>query len=518
MLSSFREFGYAFSRWIGGSGVVLTDENPTTLPYETPPPPALKAQATRGAFWLVLQALLAKGVAALGNLALAWLLMPEDFGLIAMAYTVTAFTSLLQSAGLREVLVQRHKRFELWATPGFWMAVTLGLAMGLATLIAAPIAARVYGDPRLQGLLMLLAAGAPIISLSMVPSARLQNQMRFRTSAALGLVDSVLFVALTVLFAWMGYRAYSFVIARLIVVVITSSAMWMLAGVRIHPRPHLRRWRFLIGDTTSLFLTSAAATVVSQADYMMLGRLRGTQELGIYFFAFTLSTQALNILTNSLTHVLFPALSKLQDEPERQVRAYLSAAQVLATVGIPLCILQAALAEPAMKLLVGPEWSRSIPVLQVLSIAMCIQLIGATGGSLLKAQGRFMTQLRLAGLGAAVFVAIMWMSAALGGAVSVAWGVLIGYAAIWPIQMREAIRPGGAGWKQVLGIFFVPVMSSAAAAVAGVALAMLTPLFPLRELAQIGVITCVFSGIYLALVHRIDQQRLQDVLALLLRR
>jgi PST family polysaccharide transporter len=95
----------------------------TILPYETPPKPSLARRTASGFVWMTTQSLGLKLLSAASQLALAWLLQPTEFGLIGLAYAVTGFTALIQQAGLREILVQRHNRFRRWSNAAFWMSL-----------------------------------------------------------------------------------------------------------------------------------------------------------------------------------------------------------------------------------------------------------------------------------------------------------------------------------------------------------------------------------------------------------
>src|SRR5262245_29080672 len=108
-----------------------------------PPPgsgPTLTGRTARGFAWLLAQTVVDRLVSASGQLALAWLLRPDDYKLLALVYTVTTFAGLLQQAGLGQVLIQRHAKFARWATPVFWMALTLGVVAGGATAAISPLA------------------------------------------------------------------------------------------------------------------------------------------------------------------------------------------------------------------------------------------------------------------------------------------------------------------------------------------------------------------------------------------
>src|SRR5262245_45270348 len=144
------------------------------------PPPSVGYVVTRGLFWLSANTVAAKLVSIVGQVVLSWLLLPEEFGSIGLAYTVLAFATLIQQAGLTEILVQRGEHFRRWANPAFWLSLSLGLLAAALTIAAAPVAARIYHDPRVVSLLVVLALSLPVTSLALVPTARIQHQMQFR--------------------------------------------------------------------------------------------------------------------------------------------------------------------------------------------------------------------------------------------------------------------------------------------------------------------------------------------------
>jgi PST family polysaccharide transporter len=318
--------------------------------------------------------------------------------------------------------------------------------------------------------------------------------------------------------AAIGFGAYSFSLPRPISMTVVAALMWWVAAAPVRMNIQFRRWRFLVGDTAYLFLTSLALTVIMQGDYILLGLLRDATQVGIYFFAFNLSTQTLTVLSTNLVNVLFPALSQLQGDVIRQTQAYLSAARILAAIGIPLCLLQAALAEPAMRLLVAARWAPSIPVLEVLSIAMSLNLVAGTSYSIFKAQGRFRTLTWLTLAGAVAFLVCVSIAAMLGDALSVAVGVLVFYALFWPVQMYVAIRAGGGGWRDVWQVFCVPVFFGGFAVAVGYAAAKLVPHVPLRDAIRIALITMCSAGIYLLLLRLFARDLLEQVLWLARRR
>ena len=410
----------------------------------------------RGFAWLTLEAVGDKLVQLAGQLVLAQMLVPAHFGLLAKALTVTAFINLLQEPGIRIVLIQRGNQFRRWAAPAFWMSISAGIAGGILTLLAAPLAAAIYKTDELIGLLAVLALTAPLRNCGIVPEARLRCDLRFGRIAIVRFVALTATMALTIVLAWLDYGAYSFVIPRPIIAAAESLAYWLLSPVRISFRLRLKRWRFLFSDTGTLFLASLFRQFTWQGDYIILGILHNDIVVGIYYFAFSMSTQAMMLLTNNLSRTLFPALAKMQTDTKRVLRNFLSAIRLLALLGVPACLLQASLAKPIFTIFLNSEYQPVIPVLQILSIGMAFRLTGSAAGSLLQSQGRFGTILVMNIAYAAFFLTAVTIGAIRGGSISVACAVALFYAGMGPVHLYVAIRTCGGQLVDVARMLIKP--------------------------------------------------------------
>ena len=395
-----------------------------------------------------------------GQIILAWYLVPDDFGQLGLALTVTAFASLLQNAGIREILIHRQKRFASWANPAFWMSAFTGLLAGGFIVAVAPVAAAAYHNPQLVGLLLLFALSPPLFALAVVPDAQLQIQLRFRALAIVNIVLNIAQTATLVLLAWRGFGAYSFPLAPLAVLPARVAVTMWMARPPIRLSPQLRRWRYLLKDSSRLLLSGALLALTTQGDYLILGRLYDTATVGVYVFAFNLSTQVLVLLMSNLSGVLFPALSQLRNDPPRQLRAFRRAAQALVVVATPLCLLQAAVADPLLRLLFGDKWLAAIPILQVLSVAIAAGILNGPSFNLLQARGRFGTVLWLSVLAAAMAFAGWIPGALLGKGLGLACGGLTACAITSFIVLTQAVAAAGGSRRDVFSALAGPVVAA----------------------------------------------------------
>ena len=404
----------------------------------------LGPRATRGLAWMTAKTMGMKATSLIGQVVLAWLLLEDDFGVYALALTVFGVASLIHQGGVREVLVHRQASFDRWATAGFWLSLVLGSGSALVMIGLTPVAVAVYDEPRLESLLWILAASIPLQSLGVVPHALLQKELRFRALAVTGFGAHLLETASSVLLAFLGFGALSFILPKPAIALFSTLVLWILARPSLQRGFAFRRWRYLINHSLLSLSAAFLAMTIAQGDYALLGFLFPAQLVGIYFLAYRLSSQTLAVFNSNLAQVLLPALTRYRSDPERQVQGFLSGIRPLAFITVPVCLLQAALADPVITVLFEERWSDAIPLVQILSIGMAFNAVGGNPGStLLKAQGRFSTLVLVLGVKTGVFVAAVGTGASFFGVTGAAFGVLFFMISTGVLAFTVAVSLGG---------------------------------------------------------------------------
>lgn len=439
-----------------------SSDGPGAKAEQAPAPVDVGDQTARGFVWVLLEVLGTRVVSAGSQVALAWLLLPEHFGLVGLAQSVMALTTALSLGGVQTVLVQRHGRFRELSSAAFWLCLGSGGAAAALTAAAAPAAASIYREPELFKLLLALALAIPIRSFGLVAEAWLRIGLKFRVLTILALVNTVLVALLSVLFAWLGFGALSFVLPQPIVAVVRSIGTWSLARPPMEWKRGIKGWKKLLPDGGRVLGWSLLTRLMAQADYFVLGVWHDAATVGLYFFAFSLAMQARQLLLSSVARVLFPALSHLTAEPDRQLSAFLRASRVLAFVAVPVYVLQLVVAVPLFEIFFADRWRAAIVLFQILSASVVLRVVTGVAVSMLNAQGRFGTLLAFRAIGAPVLFSMYAYAAWQGGPVDVAWAAVIWSIAPGPVLVYLALRPTRS-WHDVLRVYLIPVLTAAAA-------------------------------------------------------
>jgi O-antigen/teichoic acid export membrane protein len=465
---------------------------------------------------MLLQTIFTKGAGTVGQIIVAWFLSPHDFKLVGLAYLVTSFPNLIRDAGLQGILAQRQRFLRRWLEPVFWLSLSLGVAAFLIMVVAAPISARVFAQPQLTGLITVIAVGSLFGSLGTVPAALVLVHLRFRFQALLGLFSALFVQILSIILAWRGFGAYSYIIPNALCTMLTSAIYWYTAPAKIHWRPYFNRWRGLVGDSGALLVINLLAMLVTQGDYFFLGIFHKHDDAtGIFYFSFNLSWQMLVLLTANVGSVLYPTMVKLLHDPPRQMQAFLRSMRVLALVCVPGCLLQAALTNSGIHLVFKPKWYPAIPVVEVLCIGMAIRCVGITAMAVNLTRGRYHLQAVISAVYSIIFLLTMAVAAKLGGALAVAVAEAGFYLIVDPINLGLILKLNGEQpVRQLLRIYGVPLIAGAFAAGLAYTAALALPAFHGDNLARILLVTLLTASIYLPLIRKFAPADWKDVLSL----
>ncbi len=368
-----------------------TEPSRQVEPQEDDAPPdgkSLRDHATGGFVWLFGQTVVSRLATFASQVTLAWILDPTAFGTVGLAYSVMAFAGVFQGTTVGKVLVAEQRRFGLLANSAFWLSIALGLGTGLLVVLAAPVAGRVFDSEALPHLLWILAAALPFQSIRTVPDAALSKQLRFGDLAKLNVLDLVGLHGLTVVLALLGFGVYSFVLPLLLTAPLVTGLYFYVSGVRpgAFDRSH---WGTLFLPSGQLILSALLSKVTSYGDYLLLGAAYTEAEVGLYYVAFTLSSQAVMLVVSNLNRMLFPVLSQLRDEPKRQREAFVRVCKVGAALAVPASLYIAFHAEPIIRLLYEPQWLPAVPLLAVLALASVGDVVAGAGWACISARGEF---------------------------------------------------------------------------------------------------------------------------------
>lgn len=426
---------------------------------------SLGDKAAVGAIWSTIQTIAARLMGISANLALAWLLTREDFGLFGKAATIAAFCEVFGAGGIGTILIVRKNKFHRWAEPAQWLGLSLGITVSILMIVCGMVITLQPGTQRASELFVIISLMAltPLFrSFATVPYAKLRIDMRFKKIAVLETIMMLGSSIFKVALAFFGCGAFSFVIPTVATAFVRSAYFWKVSGVKFSRSLGLKRWKYLFDDGLMLILTALLFKLVTYGDYAILTLFVSLEQLGVYFFAFTYSVMGVVMLTAGLNGVLVPTFASIENK-DRRNQAFVRSASLLLALVCPLCFLQSAVSEPAVNLLLKDTWQPAIILLQILSLGMAGRTISWLAASLMESQRRFRTRFLLGIISAAIFLTIVLLGASTLGTLGVAIGVAIFFPIMSAGATLVALNDSGNAVSLLGKIVFKPVISSAIA-------------------------------------------------------
>jgi lipopolysaccharide exporter len=356
---------------------------------------SLGTKTLRIAFWAY-GSYVAGRLLVLASVAiLARVLVPEDFGLVALALTFTALLETVNDFGLSQALiVSKEEDVETKSNTVFFYGLAIALGGALVIVAIAPLVARFFDEPDLLPLVMVLSLNFPLRALGATHEALAMKSLNFRARTAAEICDVTVRGLVGIVLALLGFGAWSLVLGLLAGVAVWSSVLWRL----IPWRPRLRARRshakelFKFGGT--LTGVDVLHGLTTSADSIIIGRVLGATSLGLYSIGFRLPQLAVVNISMTAGIVLFPAYTKV--EGGRLRSAYLQSLRYTLVIAAPLAAGLIVMADPIVLALFGDQWGPSAAVMQIISLyALCLA-IEIPGGTIFKVTGRASILLKLA--------------------------------------------------------------------------------------------------------------------------
>lgn len=440
--------------------------------------------------WAGLTMVISKGATVAAMLVLSRLLVPEDFGLFAVGILVINYLDRVKDVGIGSALVYRREQWSDLAGTGLTLSIAASALAGTAAFLLAPAVAAFFHAPEARELLRALALVIVISGFSIVPDSRLRRELQFKRRLIPEAATAVVKGGVSIVLALAGFGVWSLVWGQLAGTVVQTVLYWLLAGWR--PRPAWNRSdaaKLLRYGVPSMFV-AILAVVHENLDYLLIGHRLPAVDLGYYFMAFRIPELLVIGICVVAGQVLFPTLSRLQDDLRRLGGAYVGAVRSIAVFTTPIALLLALLAPEVIAVLYGDQWDAAVPVLRLLGVFSAVYALSFHAGEVYKATGR-PGILNSIAVGKLLFLApAMWFAAG-HSIVAVAGVILAGNVVLTGVKLAIVIRIAHLSWARMLRAF-VPAVSGAAlmtvvVTTASLILPVTAPLGRLLLLGAVGV-------------------------------
>ena len=305
-------------------------------------------------------------IGVISTLILARLLVPEDFGIVAMASLAIGFADVMLDLGVNIALIQNRNATQAHFDTAWTIRLIQTSIATLAVIAAAPFAASYFNDARVQPVLYVLSLTLLISGLENIGVVAFQKEMQFGAEFRFIFLRRISGFLATILAAWVLRSFWALVIGTLVGRVVGVALSYTMHPMR--PRLTFEKFRDIFSVSQWMLARSIGGYLQNNLHRMLVGRWTPVATMGAYTLADEISAMPTGELLAPLNRVLFPAFAAAKHNPLELKRLFLLAQSLQTLIAVPAAVGLAIIADDAVRLLLGEKWLMAVPFLQVLSL------------------------------------------------------------------------------------------------------------------------------------------------------
>lgn len=387
----------------------------------TDSPPGIGRQMAKGAAWMVFMQVTIRIIGLVSMVILARLLVPEDFGLIALAMMVYGLLEVFGQFGFDVVLIQNQQADRRHYDTAWTLTVIRNTVIAALLLVSAPLAASFFNEPRLQAILYWLAAAAFIEGFANIGVVNFRKDLEFHKDFVfmVGTKLGAFAVSIPLAFVWRSYWA-------LVAGIVAAALIRVVLGYFMNdyrPRPNLAACREIMNFSKWLVLNNLAQFIFTRADTFIIGKIAGTPALGIFSIASEISNLPNSELLAPIRRALFPGYAKLRSQPAVLREDFLHTLATIVAIAIPMAAGIGLIADPMVRVTLGDKWIDAIPIVHILAIYAVLNVCSANIWPMYLALGKPELFARVMGISAIIVVPLLFVGTSLFGIFGAAWAL-----------------------------------------------------------------------------------------------
>lgn len=392
------------------------------LPKGAPTPHLDRALAS-GLAWTGAMKWGAQAATWIATLAVARILIPADFGLVALASVYMGVVTIITEFGLgTSVIVLRDlTEDQIARIHGF--SILLGLGCFVLSLAAAPLLASFFRAPELEAVVLVMSVSFVLMSFTTVPVSLLRRDLRFKVVAVMDATRALIQSGAMVLLALLGLRYWTLVIGALVGAAVYTAAALTVRWHRI-AWPRRGALRRAMKVSVDVLGSRLSWYLYSSADFVVAGRLLGQAALGAYTLAWQLASVPVEKVTSLVVQVMPAILATVQTDLAALRRYLLRLTEGISLLAFPAAVGLALVADHFVLAVLTEKYAAAIVPLRILALYASVRTIAPMFAPVLIAMGQtrivfWNNMMALVLLPVAFVVGSRWGT----GGVAAAWAV-----------------------------------------------------------------------------------------------
>ena len=348
----------------------------------------MKMNAISGVIWRFSERVSAQLVSFIVSIVLARLLLPKDYGVVAIVMIFTNIADVFANCGFATALIQKKDADKKDFSTVFYFSIVISLLLYFILFVSASFIADYYNEPLLSPIIRVMSLRIPIASLNSVQQAYVSRKLMFKKFFFSTLGGTLSSAVVGITFALLGFGAWALVAQYLTNSIIDSVVLWFTAKWRPTIEFSLKRLKILFSFGWKMLVSELLNTGYQQFRGLVIGKVYTGEDLAYYNRGNQFPSLIVNNINTSISSVVFPVMSKVQDDKERLKNQVRQSIRISSYIMWPLMVGLAVMSDSVVTLLLSEKWLPCSIFLKISCIIFALEPVQTANLQAIKAIGR----------------------------------------------------------------------------------------------------------------------------------
>ena len=348
-----------------------------------------------GLFWSYGERLSAQVVTLVVSIILARLIAPEEYGAIALVMVFITLANVLVTDGFGNALIQKKNADEIDFSTIFWFSEIFAVIIYIILFVIAPVVAEYYEMPILSPVMRVLGVRVLIASINSIQRAKVSREMEFKKVFFSTLFGALVSGVIGIVLAYNGGGIWALVFQNLFNSLTDTIVLFFISDWKPRLIFRVERLKPLALFGGRILCVSMMNSLYSNIRNLIIGKKYSPEDLAFSNKGQTFPSLISVNINSSITSVIFPALSRIQNNKVQILALSRKVIQIGTFLMSPLLLGLAAVGEQFISLLLTDVWLPSVPYMQIMCVVYLLQPIQQASIQAMKALGESRLYLKL---------------------------------------------------------------------------------------------------------------------------
>lgn len=328
-----------------------------------------KEKTINGVLWSLIERFSVQGVQFLLSIIIARLVLPTDYGIIAIVIIFISIAQAIIDGGFTNALIHKQNRTEIDCSTVFFFNIFVSILLYISLYCLSPFIAMFYSEPILSSVIRLVGLVLIIDSFSIVQKSKLIINLDFKLQTLISLFAVFISGTIGIFYAFNGKGVWALVTQTVLNSFIVSVLLWIFVKWRPLFCFSYSSFKVLFKHGYPLLITAIVNNLFQNLYSLVIGKYYTITSVGYYNRSLSFAQYPSNNISNTMNRAIFPVLCNVQENPDELLILYKKVLRVTAIFLFPLMSILCSLSHPFIELVLGYKWIECADVLSILCLA-----------------------------------------------------------------------------------------------------------------------------------------------------